>query len=180
MLGRHYDGIEYRGSHQSLVEALARHAKVPVWNGLTDEAHLTQILADLMTMQAFGEQPLHELSFCYLGDASSNMGSSLQVGGTHMGMDVRICAPAALQRPPELVAQMREPARATGKVTPQALAGYDFAAGSTGPKAEAARAFVVATGQRAVIGSLDRIEDMLAGRAGTQVCTEAAGGAGVP
>jgi hypothetical protein len=178
VLGRHCDGIEYRGSHHSLVEELARDAKVPVWSGLTDEAPLAQILADLTTMQEFGERPLRELSFCYRGDASSYLGGSLLVGGTHMGMDVRTCAPAALQPPPEREARMRELARATGKVTPQALAGYDFAADSTGPKAEAARAFVVATGQRAVIGSLDRIEDMRAGRAGTQVRTEAAGGAG--
>ena len=99
VLGRYYDGIEYRGFHQSVVEELARHAKVPVWNGLTDEAHPTQILADLMTMQEFGERPLRELSFCYLGDARFNMGCSLLVGGTQMGMDVRIAAPTALMPP---------------------------------------------------------------------------------
>ncbi|MFP5421802.1 MAG: ornithine carbamoyltransferase [Gammaproteobacteria bacterium] len=114
VLGRYYDGIEYRGFHQSVVEELALYAKVPVWNGLTDEMHPTQILADLLTMQEFGEKPLHELSFCYLGDASFNMGSSLLVGGTQMGMDVRICSPTDLQPPAELVAQMHELASRTG------------------------------------------------------------------
>lgn len=132
VLGRYYDGIEYRGFHQSVVEELALYAKVPVWNGLTDEMHPTQILADLLTMQEFGEKPLHELSFCYLGDASFNMGSSLLVGGTLMGMDVRLCSPADLQPPAELVAQMRELAFKTGaRITLEtdplkAVAGADF------------------------------------------------------
>jgi ornithine carbamoyltransferase len=132
VLGRLYDGIEYRGFHQSVVEEIARYSHVPVWNGLTDEAHPTQILADLLTMQEFGEKPLHELSFCYLGDASFNMGCSLLVGGTQMGMDVRIAAPLGLQPPPGLVAQMRELARTTGaritiEVDPLiAVAGADF------------------------------------------------------
>jgi ornithine carbamoyltransferase len=132
VLGRYYDGIEYRGFHQSVVEELARHAKVPVWNGLTDEAHPTQILADLMTMQEFGERPLRELSFCYLGDARFNMGCSLLVGGTQMGMDVRIAAPTALMPPPALVEQMRLLARSTGaRITLDtdplaAVAGADF------------------------------------------------------
>ena len=118
VLGRLYDGIEYRGFHQSVVEELARFSHVPVWNGLTDEAHPTQILADLLTMQEFGEKPLHDLSFCYLGDASFNMGCSLLVGGTQMGMDVRIASPAELQPPAVLVAQMRELAKSTGaKIT---------------------------------------------------------------
>jgi len=114
VLGRMYDGIEYRGFHQSVVEDLARFSHVPVWNGLTDEAHPTQVLADLLTMQEVGEKPLHELSFCYLGDARFNMGCSLLVGGTQMGMDVRIAAPTELQPPAELVAQMRTLARGTG------------------------------------------------------------------
>lgn len=115
-----------------MVEELARYANVLVLNGLTDERHPTQILADLMTMQEFGEKPLHELSFCYLGDASFNMGCSLLVGGAKMGMDVRICAPATLQPPPELVAQMRELARSTGaRITLEtdplkAVVGADF------------------------------------------------------
>ncbi len=132
VLGRLYDGIEYRGFHQSVVEELARFSHVPVWNGLTDEAHPTQILADLLTMEEFGEKPLRELSFCYLGDARFNMGCSLLVGGTQMGMDVRIAAPAEFQPPADLVAEMRELARTTGahitiETDPlKAVAGADF------------------------------------------------------
>jgi ornithine carbamoyltransferase len=116
VLGRMFDGIEYRGFHQSVVEELASASHVPVWNGLTDESHPTQVLADLMTMQEFGERPLHDMAFCYLGDARFNMGCSLLVGGTLMGMDVRIASPVALQPPPALVAQMRELARSTGAI----------------------------------------------------------------
>lgn len=132
VLGRLYDGIEYRGFHQTVVEELARFSSVPVWNGLTDESHPTQVLADLLTMEEFGEKPLHELSFCYLGDARFNMGCSLLIGGTQMGMDVRIAAPAGLQPPKELVAQMRELALTTGarisiETDPLiAVAGADF------------------------------------------------------
>ena len=132
VLGRMFDGIEYRGFHQTVVEDLARFAHVPVWNGLTDEAHPTQVLADLMTMQEFSEKPLHELSFCYLGDARFNMGCSLMIGGTQMGMDVRIAAPVGLQPPAELVAQMRALAAITGariSVEPnplKAVSGVDF------------------------------------------------------
>jgi ornithine carbamoyltransferase len=132
VLGRMFDGIEYRGFHQSVVEEIARNSHVPVWNGLTDEAHPTQVLADLMTMAEFGERPLHELTFCYLGDARFNMGCSLLVGGTQMGMDVRIAAPAELQPPPSLVARMRALAGTTGarialETDPlKAVAGADF------------------------------------------------------
>jgi ornithine carbamoyltransferase len=132
VLGRLYDGIEYRGFHQSVVEEIARFSHVPVWNGLTDEAHPTQILADLLTMEEIGEKPLHEQSFCYIGDASFNMGCSLLVGGTQMGMDVRICAPANLQPPADLVAQMRNLALTTGAVISidldplKAVAGADY------------------------------------------------------
>ena len=132
VLGRLYDGIEYRGFHQSVVEELALFSHVPVWNGLTDEAHPTQILADLLTMEEFGEKPLHELSFCYLGDASFNMGCSLLVGGTQMGMDVRIAAPNGRQPPDDLVAKMRVLALTTGaRITIEtdplkAVAGADF------------------------------------------------------
>lgn len=132
VLGRLYDGIEYRGFHQTVVEEIARFSHVPVWNGLTDESHPTQVLADLLTMQEFGEKPLHELSFCYLGDARFNMGCSLLVGGTQMGMDVRIAAPSALMPPPALVSEMRELARTTGaRITlsndpTEAVKGADF------------------------------------------------------
>jgi ornithine carbamoyltransferase len=132
VLGRLYDGIEYRGFHQNVVEELARFSHVPVWNGLTDEAHPTQILADLLTMEEFGEKPLHDLSFCYLGDARFNMGCSLLIGGTQMGMDVRIAAPPDLQPPAELVTEMRALAVTTGaRITIEsdplkAVAGADF------------------------------------------------------
>ena len=132
VLGRLFDGIEYRGFHQTAVEELARFSHVPIWNGLTDESHPTQILADLLTMEEFGERPLHELSFCYLGDARFNMGSSLLIGGTKMGMDVRIAAPSALQPPDTLVSEMRELAKRTGaRITIEtdplkAVAGADF------------------------------------------------------
>ncbi len=132
VLGRLYDGIEYRGFHQTVVEEIARFSHVPVWNGLTDESHPTQVLADLLTMQEFGEKPLHELSFCYLGDARFNMGCSLLVGGTQMGMDVRIAAPSALMPPPALVSEMRELAGTTGaRITlsndpTEAVKGADF------------------------------------------------------
>jgi ornithine carbamoyltransferase len=114
VLGRLYDGIEYRGFHQSVVEDLALFSHVPVWNGLTDEFHPTQVLADLLTMQEFGEKPLHELSFCYLGDARFNMGNSLLIGGVQMGMDVRIAAPRELWPHDDLVTQMRRLAELTG------------------------------------------------------------------
>lgn len=132
VLGRLFDGIEYRGFHQSVVEELALYSHVPVWNGLTDEAHPTQILADLLTMQEFGEKPLHELSFCYLGDARFNMGCSLLIGGTQMGMDVRIAAPLEYQPPADLLAQMRTLAVTTGaRITietdpEKAVLGADF------------------------------------------------------
>ncbi|PTT87369.1 ornithine carbamoyltransferase [Pelomonas sp. HMWF004] len=132
VLGRMFDGIEYRGFHQTVVQDIAKFSHVPVWNGLTDEAHPTQVLADLLTMEEFGEKPLHELSFCYLGEARFNMGCSLLVGGTQMGMDVRICSPAALAPPAALVAQMRELAHSTGaRITLEAdprkaVAGCDF------------------------------------------------------
>ncbi|MBT9455768.1 MAG: ornithine carbamoyltransferase [Burkholderiaceae bacterium] len=132
VLGRMYDGIEYRGFHQSVVEELARFSHVPVWNGLTDESHPTQILADLLTMEEFGEKPLHEMSFCYIGDARFNMGCSLLIGGVQMGMDVRIAAPPGLQPPAELVASMHVLAERTGaRITIvadplKAVAGADF------------------------------------------------------
>jgi ornithine carbamoyltransferase len=114
VLGRVYDGIEYRGYAQETVETLARYAGVPVWNGLTDEFHPTQILADMLTMQEHSEKPLHEVAYCYLGDARNNMGNSLMVGGCKLGMDVRLCAPEHLWPEDELVAACREIAAATG------------------------------------------------------------------
>jgi ornithine carbamoyltransferase len=114
VLGRMFDGIEYRGFGQSIVEELAQYAGVPVWNGLTNEFHPTQILADFLTMQEHTDKPLSQVSYAYLGDARYNMGNSLLVGGAKMGMDVRIVAPKALQPAPELVAQCQAIAAETG------------------------------------------------------------------
>ncbi len=114
VLGRMYDGIEYRGFAQSTVEDLAKYSGVPVWNGLTNEFHPTQILADFLTMREHSDKPLREISYAYLGDARFNMGNSLLVGGAKMGMDVRIVAPKALQPAASLVEQCKEIARETG------------------------------------------------------------------
>ena len=114
VLGRMYDGIEYRGFAQKTVEELAEYAGVPVWNGLTNEFHPTQILADFLTMREHAGKPLREVSYAYLGDARFNMGNSLLVGGAKMGMDVRIVAPKSLQPAPELVAECRKIALETG------------------------------------------------------------------
>lgn len=118
VLGRMYDGIEYRGFGQSIVEELAEFAGVPVWNGLTNEFHPTQILADFLTMIEHSDKPLNKMVFCYLGDARFNMGNSLMVGSAKMGIDFRIAAPAACQPAQELVAKCREIAKDTGaKIT---------------------------------------------------------------
>lgn len=93
VLGRMYDGIEYRGFDQKIVDELAAYAGVPVWNGLTTEYHPTQILADLLTMQEHSQKPLKDIAFCYLGDGHNNMGDSLMVGAAKMGMDFRMAAP---------------------------------------------------------------------------------------
>lgn len=114
VLGRMYDGIEYRGFGQSIVEVLGAYAGVPVWNGLTNEFHPTQIMADFMTMQENVKKELNEISFCYLGDARFNMGNSLMVGGSKMGMDVRLAAPKKYQPDPELIEQCKEIAKETG------------------------------------------------------------------
>ena len=114
VLGRMFDGIEYRGFGQAIVEELAQYAGVPVWNGLTNEFHPTQILADFLTMREHVDKPLNQVSYAYLGDARFNMGNSLLVGGAKMGMDVRIVAPKALQPAAELVAQCQAVARETG------------------------------------------------------------------
>src|SRR5690242_3193885 len=96
VLGRTFDGIEYRGFSQESVEILAEYSGVPVWNGLTDEFHPTQILADVLTMTEHSDKHLGEIAFCYLGDARNNVGNSLMVGGCKLGMDVRLCAPQDL------------------------------------------------------------------------------------
>ena len=118
VLGRMYDGIEYRGFGQEIVEELARYAGVPVWNGLTNEFHPTQILADFMTMMEHSDKPLGQIAFAYLGDARFNMGNSYLVGAAKMGMDFRSVAPESLQQDAELVAEAREIAEQTGaKIT---------------------------------------------------------------
>lgn len=132
VLGRMFDGIEYRGYGQSIVEELAQYAGVPVWNGLTNEFHPTQILADFMTMMEHSRKPLNEISFCYLGDARYNMGNSLMVGAAKMGMDFRSAAPREYQQNSELVSTCREIAATTGAgimVTEnieEAVRGVDF------------------------------------------------------
>jgi len=93
VLGRMYDGIEYRGFGQTIVEELGEFAGVPVWNGLTNEYHPTQILADFLTMMENSDKPLHQVSFAFAGDARNNMGNSLMVGAAKMGMDFRAVAP---------------------------------------------------------------------------------------
>ena len=114
VLGRMYDGIEYRGFGQEIVEELAKYAGVPVWNGLTDEFHPTQILADFLTMMEHSDKPLHKISFAYLGDARNNMGNSLMVGAVKMGMDFRAVAPKSVWPDEELVKTCREIAKNTG------------------------------------------------------------------
>ncbi len=114
VLGRMYDGIEYRGFAQETVETLARYAGVPVWNGLTNEFHPTQILADMLTMMEHSRKAPAEIAYCYMGDARFNMGNSLMIGGCKLGMDVRICAPRHLWPAEELIAAGRDVADKTG------------------------------------------------------------------
>ncbi len=132
VLGRMYDGIEYRGYGQSIVEELAANAGVPVWNGLTDEYHPTQVLADFMTMMEHSDKPLNQMKFCYLGDARNNVGNSLMIGAAKMGIDFRAAAPPSVQPHESLVRKCREIAATTGgKVTitdkvKEAVDGVDF------------------------------------------------------
>ncbi|HSV89233.1 MAG TPA: ornithine carbamoyltransferase [Bacteroidales bacterium] len=132
VLGRMYDGIQYRGFAQSTVEELAHYSGVPVWNGLTNEFHPTQILADFLTMMEHSNKPINQISFCYLGDARNNMGNSLMVGASKMGMDFRAAAPKSVQPDEALVARCREIAKETGaKITitenvDEAVKGVDF------------------------------------------------------
>lgn len=114
VLGRMFDGIEYRGSGQAVVEELAAHAGVPVFNGLTDEWHPTQMLADVLTMTEHCAKPLESVCYAYLGDARSNMGNSYLVTGALLGMDVRIVAPRQLWPQDEVVRQARGLAERTG------------------------------------------------------------------
>ncbi|MEW2316203.1 ornithine carbamoyltransferase [Streptomyces bauhiniae] len=114
VLGRMYDAIEYRGHGQGVVEELAAYAGVPVYNGLTDEWHPTQMLADLLTMTEHSAKPLEDIAFAYLGDARYNMGNSYLVTGALLGMDVRIVAPRLLWPDETIVALARRLADASG------------------------------------------------------------------
>jgi len=114
VLGRMYDGIEYRGFGQEKVNDLAQFSGVPVWNGLTTEFHPTQILADFLTMMEHSKKPLNQISFCYLGDAKNNVGNSLLVGAAKMGMDFRAAAPDPCQPDEDLLKQCDQIAKETG------------------------------------------------------------------
>jgi ornithine carbamoyltransferase len=132
VLGRMYDGIEYRGSAQTNVETLAAYAGVPVWNGLTDEWHPTQTLCDMLTMREHSGKHDQDIAFAYLGDARNNVGNSLLIAGAMMGMDVRIVAPKELWNHPDVITQAREIAEETGArilhtdVVEDGVAGVDF------------------------------------------------------
>lgn len=132
VLGRMYDAIEFRGYSQAAVEELAAYSGVPVYNGLTDEFHPTQVLADLMTIEEHVDKRLADVALAYVGDARNNMGNSLMVGGAIAGMDVRICGPEGYLPYEELVAAARKRAadsgaRLTLTTDPQeAVDGVDF------------------------------------------------------
>ncbi|MFD7017022.1 ornithine carbamoyltransferase [Streptomyces sp. NPDC059928] len=134
VLGRMFDAIEFRGDAQQTVETLAEHAGVPVYNGLTDDWHPTQMLADILTVTEHTDKPLGEVGFAYLGDARFNMGNSYLVTGALLGMDVRIVAPRAYWPAEEIVARAREAAGASGaRITltesvEEGVAGADFVA----------------------------------------------------
>src|SRR5690606_20900890 len=132
VLGRVYDAIEYRGYGQSVVEELARYAEVPVYNGMTDEFHPTQVLADFLTMQEHAAKPLRAIAYVFIGDAANNMGDSLLIGGAKMGMDVRLCAPQSCWPSADIRQQAEQIASTTGArimITDDidsAVAGVDF------------------------------------------------------
>ncbi|WP_040123684.1 ornithine carbamoyltransferase [Paraburkholderia xenovorans] len=132
VLGRMYDAIEYRGFGQEIVEELAKYAGVPVYNGLTDEFHPTQMLADVLTMHEFSDRPIHDIAYCYIGDAHNNTGNSLMIVGAKLGMDVRLCAPRCLWPHDELIEQCRAIAATTGarltltEKPEEAVKGVDF------------------------------------------------------
>jgi ornithine carbamoyltransferase len=129
VLGRFYDGLEYRGFAQEAVETLARYAGVPVWNGLTDEWHPTQTLCDMLTMREHSPKHDSEIAFAYCGDARNNMGNSLLVAGAMMGMDVRMVAPKARWNHDDVTKQAQQIAEGTGARVTQT---EDVAAGVHG------------------------------------------------
>lgn len=114
VLGRLYDGIEYRGFGQAIAEELAAHAGVPVWNGLTDEFHPTQVLADFLTMREYSHKHLSDIAFCFMGDGAGNMADSLMIGAAKIGMDFRLAAPKTRWPKKELVARAQALAAKTG------------------------------------------------------------------
>lgn len=114
VLGRMYDGIGYRGFGQETVEALGKYSGTPVWNGLTNEYHPTQVLADFLTMMEYSDKPLNQVKFAYIGDAKNNMGNSLLIGAAKMGMDFRSVAPEKVQPNKELVKEAKTIAKETG------------------------------------------------------------------
>jgi ornithine carbamoyltransferase len=132
VLGRMYDGIQYRGFKQSTVEELAHYAGVPIWNGLTNEAHPTQALADLLTMQEHANKPLHEISYAFLGDPGFNVSDSLLVGAVKLGLDARLAGPREYWPKPERVAWLQQIASETGarilltEDPQEAVRGVDF------------------------------------------------------
>ena len=132
VLGRWYDALQFRGSGQDVVETLAAHAGVPVYNGLTDDWHPTQMLADQLTMIEHSGKPLTEIAFAFLGDARNNVGNSLLISGAMMGMDVRMVAPVSQQNAADVVAEAQRIAAQTGAritITDDAaagVAGVDF------------------------------------------------------
>ena len=132
VLGRIYDGIEYRGFGQEIVEQIAKYAGVPVFNGLTNEYHPTQFLADALTMSEHSEKPIEEITYCFIGDAGNNMGNALLIGGAKLGMDVRLCAPKACWPKPEIIEYAKTIALETGARlsvtddTTKAVNGCDF------------------------------------------------------
>ncbi|HET7429317.1 MAG TPA: ornithine carbamoyltransferase [Gaiellales bacterium] len=134
VLGRMYDAIEYRGFAENVADDLAAHAGVPVYNGLTDEWHPTQILADFLTMREHSPKPLSEVAFCYLGDARFNMADTYLVGGAKFGMDVRIASPQSLWPSEQVLDSAREVAESTGATitvtedVDEAVRGCDFVA----------------------------------------------------
>jgi len=116
VLGRMYEGIEYRGFGQEIVEELGKYAGVPVWNGLTTEFHPTQVMADFLTMMEYVDKPLHKVAFAYCGDARNNMGNELMAGAAKMGMDFRAVAPKKYWPEEKLVETCREIAKETGAI----------------------------------------------------------------
>ena len=132
VLGRMFDAIEYRGASQQGVETLAKHAGVPVFNGLTDAYHPTQMIADVMTMREYSDKPLSQIKYAFMGDTRNNMGHSLMIVGCLMGMDVRLCGPEALWPSEEFVSIARDlERRHGGRLTitddaDRAVAGVDF------------------------------------------------------